>query len=166
VLDDLRNLARPMPLERFPVDVGRSVGEIVEAMQEAARVAGVRLAWTPPAEPAVVEGDAFALGRVCRNLVANAIQATPPGGEVRVSLERANRAVRIAVADTGCGIPADRLPRIFDEFATTKHRGLGLGLPVSRKIVEQLGGDIRVASVEGRGATFTVELPLLEAAPE
>ena len=162
VLDDLRNLARPMPLERFPVDVGRSVGEIVEVMQEASRVAGVRLAWTPPAEPAVVDGDAFALGRVYRNLIANAIQATPPGGDVRVTVERAGQAVHISVADTGCGIPVGRLPRIFDEFATTKHRGLGLGLPVSRKIVEQLGGAIRVASVEGRGATFTVELPLAQ----
>jgi len=78
--------------------------------------------------------------------------------------ETAGRA-RVAVADTGCGIPADRLPKIFDDFVTTKRRGLGLGLAISKKIVEQLGGTIAVASEVGRGTTFTLEFPATHARP-
>jgi signal transduction histidine kinase len=65
------------------------------------------------------------------------------------------------VSDTGCGIPPERLHAIFDDFVTTKRRGLGLGLPVARKIIEQLGGTIAVSSEPGRGTTFLVELPVL-----
>ena len=67
--------------------------------------------------------------------------------------------VRLTVSDTGCGIPPDRLGAIFEDFVTTKRRGLGLGLPIARKIVEQLGGTIRVESEVGRGTRFTIEFP-------
>jgi signal transduction histidine kinase len=71
----------------------------------------------------------------------------------------------IEVGDTGCGIPAERLQTIFDDFATTKRRGLGLGLAISKKIVEQLGGTITVASQVGLGTTFTLRFPLTQARP-
>ena len=85
-----------------------------------------------------VEGDLFALGRVYRNLIVNVIEATSPGGSVTVSTEEEGGRVRITVGDTGLGIPPDRLHAIFEDFNTTKRRGLGLGLAISRKIVEQL----------------------------
>ncbi len=71
----------------------------------------------------------------------------------------------IEVADTGCGIPAERLDTIFDDFVTTKRRGLGLGLAISKKIVEQLGGTIEVTSEVGLGTTFTLRFPLTKARP-
>jgi signal transduction histidine kinase len=71
----------------------------------------------------------------------------------------------IEVADTGCGIPAERLETIFEDFATTKRRGLGLGLAISKKIVEQLGGTIEVTSEVGLGTTFTLRFPLTKARP-
>jgi signal transduction histidine kinase len=71
----------------------------------------------------------------------------------------------IEVADTGCGIPAERLESIFDDFVTTKRRGLGLGLAISKKVVEQLGGTIAVTSQVGVGSTFTVQFPLTAARP-
>jgi two-component system, sporulation sensor kinase E len=159
VLEDLRNLARPIPLERFPVDVARLAGDVAESMRVPAEAAGLALDYVAPAGPAVVEGDVFALGRVLRNLVLNAIQATTPGGRVTLEVARSGRTVRLAVSDTGCGIPPDRLGAIFEDFVTTKRRGLGLGLPIARKIVEQLGGAIRVESEVGRGTTFTMEFP-------
>ena len=159
VLEDLRNLARPIPLERFPIDVGRSVGEVVESMQPLAEAAGLTLDYAPPEAPVTIEGDVFALGRVYRNLILNAVQATAPGGRVEIAAEAANGRARISVADTGCGIPPDRLQAIFDDFVTTKRRGLGLGLPIARKIVDQLGGSIRVSSEVGRGTTFVIEFP-------
>ncbi|HKF66527.1 MAG TPA: ATP-binding protein, partial [Vicinamibacterales bacterium] len=67
--------------------------------------------------------------------------------------------IAITVEDTGSGIPADRLPSIFEEFVTTKRRGLGLGLAISKRIVEQLDGTIAVESEVGRGTTFTMRFP-------
>lgn len=155
--EDLRNLARPIPLERFPIDAGRLVADVVERMQTQAAVAGVSLATgEAPAAAVLIEGDLFALGRVLRNLVTNALQATPPGGQVRVEVLEAREQVQLRVRDTGCGIPRDRMQAIFEDFVTTKRRGLGLGLAISRKIVEQLGGTITVDSVVGVGSSFTL----------
>lgn len=163
VLEDLRNIARPIPLERFPLELDRSVTEVVDAMVPHAETAGVALRAETAARGVYVEGDLFALGRVYRNLIINAIQATAPGGEVVVSTEADGTCVRVRVADTGCGIPADRLAAIFEDFVTTKRRGLGLGLAISRKIVEQLGGRISVSSEVGSGTTFVLEFPRAQA---
>jgi signal transduction histidine kinase len=159
VLEDLRNIARPIPMERFPVEIDRSVVEVVDSMVPHAETAGVTLRAETGARGAHIEGDLFALGRVYRNLIINAIQATAPGGEVVVSTSIRDNRVRVEVADTGCGIPPDRLTAIFEDFVTTKRRGLGLGLAISKKIVEQLSGDISVASEVGQGTTFTLEFP-------
>jgi signal transduction histidine kinase len=159
VLEDLRNIARPIPLERFPIEVDRTLGEVVESMQQHAETAGLTLRGEFAATGAFIEGDLFALGRVYRNLIVNAIQATAPGGLVAVATELAGERVQIRIYDTGCGIPPDRLGRIFEDFVTTKRRGLGLGLAISKKIVEQLGGAISVASEVGKGTTFVLEFP-------
>jgi signal transduction histidine kinase len=159
VLDDLRNIARPIPLERFPVEINRSVTEAVESMQQHADTAGLTLRAELASDPAYIEGDVFALGRVYRNLILNAIQATAPGGLVVVATESREDRVQVRVYDTGCGIPSDRLNAIFEDFVTTKRRGLGLGLAISRKIVEQLGGHITVASEVGKGTTFVLDFP-------
>jgi len=159
VLDDLRNIAQPIPLERFPIEVDRALGEVVESMQEQGEAAGLTLRREFAAPGAFIDGDLFALGRVYRNLIVNAIQATAPGGLVAVATELAGPGVRIRVYDTGCGIPPERLGRIFEDFVTTKRRGLGLGLAISKKIVEQLGGTIGVSSEVGKGTTFVLEFP-------
>jgi signal transduction histidine kinase len=165
VLDDLRNIARPIPLERFPVEINRSVSEAVESMQQHAETAGVTLQVELAAEPMFIEGDVFALGRVYRNLVLNAIQATAPGGLITVHTEAHGDRISVRVVDTGCGIPADRLAAIFEDFVTTKRRGLGLGLAISRKIVDQLGGRITVTSEVGKGTAFALDFPRTRARP-
>jgi len=159
-IDDLRNLVKPKPIERFAVEVNGSVAEIVESMRADGERAGVVVEGRYGPEPLVIEGDRFALGRVFRNLVTNAIQATQRGGHVTVTTAAHEGGVEIGVADTGSGIPADRLSAIFEDFVTTKHRGLGLGLAISKRIVEQLGGTIAVKSVVGSGTTFTLRFPL------
>jgi signal transduction histidine kinase len=98
---------------------------------------------------------------VLRNLVLNALQATPPGGRVWIEVEGNADRVQIHVCDTGCGIPSDRIQAVFEDFVTTKRRGLGLGLAISRKIVEQLGGAITVTSTVGEGSRFTLAFPRL-----
>jgi signal transduction histidine kinase len=78
---------------------------------------------------------------------------------VSITTSRIGTHLEIQVTDTGSGIPADRLGRIFDDFVTTKRRGLGLGLAISKRIVEQLDGTIAVESEVGRGTTFTLRFP-------
>jgi signal transduction histidine kinase len=158
-LDDVLNVARPRPLERFPVDVNASVGDVIDAMRAEADRVQVMLAGHFASGAPTIDGDRFALGRVCRNLIANALQATGPGGHVSVTTVQTSDAIEIEVVDTGVGIPPDRLSTVFDDFVTTKKRGLGLGLATSRRIVEQLGGSIRVSSEVGRGSTFTLHFP-------
>ncbi len=165
VLEDLQNIAKPIPLERFPIELNRTVGDAVEAMQALAETAGITLRAELSGEPAYIEGDLFALGRVYRNLVVNAIQATAPGGLVVAAVEAQGERVQVRVYDTGCGIPADRLQAVFEDFVTTKRRGLGLGLAISRKIVEQLGGRISVASEVGKGTTFVIDFPRTSTRP-
>jgi signal transduction histidine kinase len=89
----------------------------------------------------------------------NALQATPPKGEVVVRTFRETDHAVVSVSDTGYGIPKERLDTIFDDFVTTKRRGLGLGLAISKRIVEQLDGTITVESELGRGTTFTLRFP-------
>src|SRR5437868_5203557 len=108
------------------------------------------------------------LEQVLINLVINARQAMPRGGRLRLEARENPRSgmIEIKVADSGVGIPPDRLRLIFEPFFTTKepdengHGGTGLGLSVCRQIIEQHHGRIRVESVVGKGATFTVKLPL------
>jgi signal transduction histidine kinase len=165
VLDDLRNVARPLPLEKFPLDVNKAIAELVESMQTTAETAGLALDTDLVFGPLYIEGDLFALNRVYRNLITNAFQATPPRGRVTVRTLRQNDQAIIEIADTGTGIPPERLETIFEDFVTTKRRGLGLGLAISKKVVEQLGGTISVASEVGVGSTFTVRFPLTKARP-
>ncbi len=165
VLDDLRNIARPIPLERFSVDLNRSVSDAVETMQQHAETAGITLRSELSDDALFIEGDVFALGRVYRNLILNAIQATAPGGLVVAATEATTDRVQVRIYDTGCGISPDRLSAVFEDFVTTKRRGLGLGLAISKKIVEQLGGTISVASEVGKGTTFVLDFPRTEGRP-
>ena len=165
VLDDLRNIAKPMPLERFSIDLNAAVKEAVDTMTPHAETAGLTLRSELAREPAYIEADLFALGRVHRNLILNAIQATAPGGLIVAATEVHHDRVLVKIYDTGCGIPADRLHAIFEDFVTTKRRGLGLGLAISKKIIEQLGGRISVASEVGKGTTFVLDFPRAAAPP-
>jgi signal transduction histidine kinase len=165
VLDDLRNLARPLPLDRFPLDVNKALHELSESMLPGADSSGVSLETEFVFGPLYVEGDLFALNRVYRNLLTNAFQATPPRGRVIIRTLRQGEEAVIEIADTGCGIPPERLDTIFDDFVTTKRRGLGLGLAISKKVVEQLGGAISVTSGVGLGSTFTLRFPVTKARP-
>jgi len=108
-----------------------------------------------------VWGNAARLQHVFTNLLINAQQATPSGGTVRVITERADepKGVWVHVEDTGEGIPPEALEQIFEPFYTRKEQGTGLGLSIAKQIVEEHGGEIRVASELGKGARFSVFLP-------
>jgi signal transduction histidine kinase len=108
----------------------------------------------------VVRGNRKDIEEIFLNLMINACQAMPNGGLLRISDERQSEGIRIHVSDSGSGIPRDRIKRIFDPFYSGKgEKGSGLGLYIVKKLVERNAGEIIVASQEGRGSTFTVELP-------
>ncbi|MFN3490655.1 MAG: ATP-binding protein [Anaerolineales bacterium] len=117
----------------------------------------------------IVRGDRDRLKQVLLNLIANAIQYTPAGGEVFLSLSKVANQSRLIVRDTGPGIPAEDLPHIFDRFyraeksrTRSKASGFGLGLSIAKWIIEQHGGQIKVESKEGEGTTFVIWLNVLK----
>ena len=117
-----------------------------------------------------IQGDRDRLKQVLLNLVSNAIQYTPEGGEINLSLSKVGKEVHLVIRDTGPGIPAEDLPHIFDRFYRTeksrtrsKTSGFGLGLSIAYWIITNHDGNIDVKSIEGNGTTFTISLPLFDA---
>lgn len=165
VLEDLKNLAKPQPLEKFPLDINKALHGVAESMLPSAESSGIALETEFAFGPLYIEGDLYALNRIHRNLLTNAFQATPPQGRVTIRTTRRNDEAIIEIADTGSGIPAERLSTIFDDYVTTKKQGLGLGLALSKKLVEQLGGAISVTSQVGVGTTFSLRFPMTKARP-
>ena len=104
--------------------------------------------------------DAELLERVFYNLVLNAVQASPAGGTVTIKTRAAEGLAEIAVIDRGCGIEEKMMNQIFNPFVTTKPEGVGLGLAIVAKIVDEHGGRITVESEAGRGSVFRVSLPM------
>ena len=165
VIARVRALASKRQPERSALDVNDVAGDILRLVAGDARRRRVTLSTeVVPALPAV-DGDRVSLQQVVLNLVLNAMDALDQEAtderRVVVRTRRVADGVEIAVSDTGHGIPADRLPRLFDAFFTTKAEGLGLGLAIARSIVEAHGGRIWAEDHGGRGATFRVSLPAL-----
>ncbi len=152
-------------LEPGTVDIAQVVHDALELARPRAEEEGIALIGETCAPPPCL-GDRDRLAQVLDNLVSNALKFTQPGGQVDVRLTQAGGRACLEVQDTGVGIPADDLPRLYDRFfraanATTRAvPGLGLGLMIARAIVEGHGGTIAVASTLGVGTTVTVELPL------
>jgi two-component system phosphate regulon sensor histidine kinase PhoR len=156
------------PLAREQVEVGPMLEQAVERMRPQAERKALELTLeVAPGLPLIV-GDAHRLEQATVNLVDNAIKFTPAGGSVRVSAQLVDSAVQVQVEDTGEGISAEKLPRIFERFykvdRAREDRGTGLGLAVVKHTVEAHGGTISATSREGHGSTFTFTLPASEAA--
>ncbi len=167
-LDDLRDLSRPTPLTMIALDLRHALKELVEAFQEEADRQGVKILCHVEGDgegPVFIRADKFALGRALKNLIRNALDAMAGGGTLEITVKPSGQGwvggqdlVHVVVTDTGRGIPPERLASLFTDYFTTKRKGLGLGLAVTKKIVEELGGTISVSSVVGRGSAFTLSL--------
>jgi two-component system NtrC family sensor kinase len=154
------------------LDLKKFVPEVVSMVTKKAQVNGIELVQDMGPNPAQVNADPGQLQQVVLNLLNNAFDAATElhgvqDGQVRVSLEAGDQDIRLNVTDNGAGISPENLERIFTPFFTTKPvgKGTGLGLPVCFGIVDKMGGTIEVSSQPGRGATFSVVLPLVGRQP-
>jgi signal transduction histidine kinase/CheY-like chemotaxis protein len=170
LIEDLLDMSRitsgKLRLEMHHVDPAAVIDAAIESIRPAAAARDVRIAsMIEPAGP--VLGDASRLQQVLWNLLSNAVKFTPRDGTVSVSLRRSDGQIEFSVSDTGQGIAPQFLPHVFERFrqadgsTTRKHGGLGLGLAIVKHLIDLHGGTVRAESAgEGRGATFTVSLPL------
>jgi signal transduction histidine kinase len=168
ITNGVLGLARSRTSDRAPVDLAKLVDGSLALMEREMQKYRIQIeAQFESAPPALV--CAGEIQQVLLNLLTNARQAMPRGGQiiVRVAPDHSNDMVDLIVRDSGAGIPADRLPRIFDRYYTTKQGpddsgkgGTGVGLSACREIIEAHQGKIRVESTVGRGTAFTLKLPI------
>ncbi len=168
LIDDLLALSRLEAggrVERRPVAVGEVVQEVCALTADSFAAAGLTLRCAIAPELPVWHGDRRALEEILTNLLDNARAYTPSGGTVEVEMTAGGDGLHLAVRDTGIGIARDHLERIFERFYRVDPArsralgGTGLGLALVKHLAEGLGGRVEVASEEGAGSTFTVELP-------
>jgi PAS domain S-box-containing protein len=165
-LDISRLHTGQLQIERAPIDVGAIARQIVEEFLPT--LTAHTLAYSGSNTPLLIEGDELRLIQVLQNLVQNAIKYSPAGGTVQVKVERHDTMIRVAVSDTGVGIPQTDLSHLFQRFYRASNvderqiSGLGIGLYVVKELVTLHGGTVDVVSEEGYGSTFIITLPLFE----
>ncbi|MGV9010169.1 ATP-binding protein [Brevundimonas sp.] len=166
VLDVSKIEAGKMELETADMVVRDRLTALGRLWGPRAEANNIHLAWQiAPEVPHCVRTDPLRFQQILFNLMSNAVKFTRDG-DILVKLDWADGVLAVAVTDSGCGIPADRLDHVFNSFeqadagTTRRYGGTGLGLSISRKLAEVMGGSLTVASVEGKGSTFTLHLPL------
>jgi CheY-like chemotaxis protein/two-component sensor histidine kinase len=171
LIDDLLDASRitsgKIHLRRQSVDLREVVSRALRDQDTSAQAQRLRLSFDPGDEPVAVEGDARRLDQVVANLLQNAVNYTPEGGEIRVTLAREGGQAVLSVADNGVGIAPEKLAHVFDLFGVKERLpdrpagGLGIGLPLVRALVEMQGGKVEAHSAgAGQGSEFVVHLPL------
>ncbi|MCA1587244.1 MAG: HAMP domain-containing histidine kinase [Chloroflexi bacterium] len=165
LLDLSRIDAGIFPLDMRTGDLRDPIQAVVQALSEVAMARGIELHSEAPGHPVELRFDRERLVQLLTNLLGNALKFTPRGGSASVRLVEADEGATIEVRDTGAGIPADELPRVFERFyrgtntGDARASGSGLGLAIVRSIVDMHGGEIEVASVVGEGTVFRITLP-------
>lgn len=158
ILEEFLNFARAPEPKLEPVDLDQRLSAVVDFHAVALHERGVSLRFYP-GNVGILPLDWNHLQAAVVNLLRNAGDATPKGGEVLVSSQRDGDFVLVRVTDTGAGIPAELQSRIFDPYFSTKKTGTGLGLPTVRRVVEEHGGTLTFSSEVGKGTQFTLRLP-------
>ena len=154
IVTDLLDFARVRPPERVPTDLEALAAEVLE---RAALPEGITVVFERRGGGPRVEVDPDQVMQVLANLVTNAAQAMPEGGTLTIEIAASGGGARVAVADTGVGIPPENLERIFQPLFTTRAKGIGLGLAVARSLAEANGGALTAESAPGRGSRFVLE---------
>jgi signal transduction histidine kinase len=169
-LNDFLQYAGRIELRPAQISVNQLLQELIDFIHPQAQAGKVRILTSLSDENPICNIDTNLMKQAILNLLLNAQQAMPNGGELLIRTQvgkgasGSGKSVFIDIADTGTGITKEHLPRIFDAYFTTKKGGTGLGLPTTRRIIEEHRGNITVTSEPGRGTNFRVELPMQEPA--
>jgi signal transduction histidine kinase len=170
MIDDLLEITRmqtgKLSVELQSVLPSEAVADAIDTLRGAAQAKNIRLTPQIPPDLPTAYADPVRTRQILINLIGNAVKFTPEEGSVGVSVsfDRGARVLRFEVSDTGCGLPADSLPRVFERLYQVRdnqagRKGLGLGLFICKELVTQQGGDIGVTSTMGKGSTFFFTLP-------
>ena len=170
IIHQMYQLYRPQTRDVKEFSIARTVSEVVTLLESVARKHDIRFVREIPEIFPKVRLSEGEVKQILYNLINNAIQASSAGQRVTVRLEEDDGSVRVSVIDRGAGIPGEVMPRIFDPFFTTKNEepraGMGLGLSVSRSLIEAMGGEIEVESKPGEGSRFTAIFPKQRELPD
>lgn len=164
VSEFLRFARRPR-LKLETVDIRELLSDLATFIASECTRKGVKLSLGPLRGPRTLQADATQLKHAVLNLVLNALQATPPGGRVRIETEGDKHCLQLRVLDRGEGIEPEALAHVFDAFYSLREGGTGLGLPIAQRIASAHGGTLALHSRPGQGTVATLCLPLRPAAP-
>jgi PAS domain S-box-containing protein len=168
IVNGLLNLARPAQVDSGPCDVNTVINDVLSLLEHQLRNGSIQVRKELDPRGPVVLGIEHKLQQVFLNLFLNARDAMPKGGWLTIVTRQERGSAIVEVGDTGSGIPAEQLSRIYDPFFTTKAigKGTGLGLSITYGIVQEHGGTISCESQVGQGTRFSIQLPLSEARPQ
>ena len=168
IVNGLLNLARPAQVDSGPVDVNSVINDVLSLLEHQLKNGRIQVRKELSGSAPIVQGIEYKLQQVFLNLFLNARDAMPRGGWLSISTRVKDGEAVVEVADTGSGIPAEQLSRIYDPFFTTKDigKGTGLGLSITYGIVQEHGGAIACDSAVGQGTRFTLTLPLATTRPQ
>lgn len=159
VITSLLAFARPLQVDARPVAVARIFERALLLARDELGAKGIRVTQADTSALPPVAADTDLMSQVVLGLLSNAADAVPPAGEIVLAAHTEDGTVRLQVADSGPGVPAELRGRIFEPFFTTRQKGTGLGLAIARQIVRAHGGEIGVGEGRGGGACFTISLP-------
>jgi PAS domain S-box-containing protein len=166
ILREQLTLERHLQPVLAPVDINQILRDVWKLLSHGMLSSSVRLIGNLADGLPLTMGDANQLKQAFLNVIGNSVQSMPDGGRIEVTTEQMGQRITITVADNGPGIPKDVMNKLFVPFFTTRKSGSGLGMPVTRRIVENHGGTIEVTSEVGKGTTVLISLPLVRTAPE
>ena len=161
LVGDFLEYGKPMRLSIQVTDIGNLIGEVLELVRAKAEKDGIRITYRNgeipvlPVDPELIKTCIF-------NIILNAFQAMPEGGDLTVTTETSNGKAYIIVEDTGEGVSKENMQKLFDPFFSTKRTGLGLGLAMTKRVVEEHGGKADFQSTEGKGSVMIISLPVRE----
>lgn len=151
--------SRPLELNRQMSDIRKIIEDVLELTQAKAYKENIDIVKKFDPLPKLYVDPEFI--KTCFfNIILNAFHAMPLGGKLSVKLARTNASCRMTVSDTGVGLPEEKAAKIFDPFFTTKATGIGLGLALTKRVVEEHGGKVEFSSTQGKGSTVTIDLPI------
>lgn len=161
IVDEFLRYARGREINRRPTDLAQVVRELLDFVEPEDHALGIRHHADLAVGLPLVMLDESAFRQAVINLLVNARQAMADGGELLVRLRRDGNWAELSVTDTGAGMTPEQLARCFDEYYSSKKGGMGLGLSLARRIIEEHGGSVSVISEAGRGTSFSIFVPLI-----